>query len=29
MARKEQYLVGLDVATSKIAVIVGEVMEGD
>ena len=29
MARKEQYLVGLDVGTSKIAVIVGEVMEGD
>ena len=29
MARKEQYLVGLDVGTSKIAVIVGEVMEDD
>jgi len=29
VARKEQYLVGLDVGTSKIAVVVGEVMEDD
>lgn len=28
MARSEQYLVGLDVGTSKISVIVGEAMEG-
>ena len=29
MARREQYLVGLDVGTSKIAAIVGEVTEDD
>ena len=28
MARRERYLVGLDVGTSKIAAIVGEIMEG-
>ena len=29
MARREQYLVGLDVGTSKIAAIVGEAMDDD
>src|SRR5438270_337427 len=29
MARKERYLVGLDVGTSKVTAVVGEVLEGD
>ena len=28
MARKERYLVGLDVGTSKVTAVVGEVLEG-
>ena len=29
MARKERYLVGLDVGTSKVTAVVGEMLDGD
>jgi len=29
LARKERYLVGLDVGTSKVSAVVGEILEGN